>query len=186
MAQRRSGPSGGRSSASAALSLRRSGWCSARRCSTASSTTTTTSTSTTTAVVRRGLTLRRHRVGLHARRTPPTGIRSPGCRTCWTASSSGSSPAGHHLTSLLLHARRRGPAVPGPAADDRGALAQRLRGDLFAVHPAARRVGGVGVGTQGRPQRTVLHADAGGVRPLCPTPRLAGAISLVLQRWRWA
>ena len=53
--------------------------------------------------VRAGLGLRG--VGWAFRRsTSATGTRSPGSRTCWTCSSSGSTPGAHHLVSAALHA----------------------------------------------------------------------------------
>ncbi len=96
-------------------------------------------------------------------------------------------PGGHHLTNVLLHAA---------SAVVLFLVLRQMTGDLwpsafvaalFAIHPLARRIGGLGGGTQGRAERTVLHADLGrlhGLRsasvfafplpagdgPLCPGP----------------
>ncbi len=78
----------------------------------------------------------------------------------------GLNAGGHHLTNVLLHAAaavllflvlRRMTGRVWPSA---------LVAALFAVHPL-RRIGGVGDGAKGRPQRAVFRVDAGCIRGLC-------------------
>ena len=64
----------------------------------------------------------------------------------------------------------------GAVANDRRSLAQRAGGGRLRHPSAARGIGGLGGGTEGRPERAVLHADVGGIRRLCPPPVFAGAI----------
>ncbi len=68
-------------------------------------------------------------------------------------------------------------ALPGPAANDRRSLAQRLRGGPVRHPSVARGIGGLGGGAEGRPQRTVLHADLGGLRGLRPPSVFARPLS---------
>ena len=46
----------------------------------------------------------------------------------------GLNPAGHHLTNILLHTASVGPAVPGPATNDRRAVAERICGRAVCVY----------------------------------------------------
>ena len=78
----------------------------------------------------------------------------------------GLEPAGHHAVSLLLHVLNAVLLV---------LVLYRLTGAWWrsllvarAVRapPAAGRVGGVGLGAQGRAERALLRAHAGGLRPL--------------------
>jgi len=55
--------------------------------------------------------------------------------------------------------RGGGGAVPGAAVDDECFLALRFGGGAVCAAPLARRVGGLGDGTQGRVERPSLHAD---------------------------
>ena len=64
-------------------------------------------------------------------------------------------------------ARRHGDAaVPRPATHDRPPVAERLRGSPVRRASPAGGVGGLGNGTQGRPQWNLLHADAVGLSRL--------------------
>ena len=55
--------------------------------------------------------------------------------------------------------RHRHPAVPGPAADDRRPVAQRIGGGHLRRPSAAGGIGGLGGRAEGRFERPVLHAD---------------------------
>src|SRR6267142_7281720 len=57
--------------------------------------------------------------------------------------------------------------VPGFAADDRSALAKRDGSRIVRGASGARRVGGVGVGKEGRAQYFFLSADDLVLRVLC-------------------
>ncbi len=81
----------------------------------------------------------------------------------------GRNPGGFHLTNVWLHAAtavllflvlRRMTGRVWPSA---------LVAALFAVHPL-RPIGGLGHRAKRRPQRAVLHADAGGLCGLCTAP----------------
>ena len=69
------------------------------------------------------------------------------------------------------------PAVPGAAEDDRGAVAERLRGGGVCHSSVAGGIGGVGDGTQGCVERVVFHADPVGVCRAMPRSREPGARS---------
>ena len=74
---------------------------------------------------------------------------------------------------------QHGPALHRAAADDGGPLAKRLGGGAFRIASLARRIGGLGLGTQGRAQHAVLHAHPPGLSPLCPAaddPPLRGGV----------
>ena len=58
-------------------------------------------------------------------------------------------------------------AVPLVEPIDRRFVAQRVRGGLVRLAPVARRVGGVGGGTQGCVERFLLDADPHHVHALC-------------------
>ena len=60
-----------------------------------------------------------------------------------------------------------GAAVPGVAADDRGAVAERVRGGGVRRASVACAVGGVGGGAEGRAERVVLDVGDGGVCAVC-------------------
>ena len=82
---------------------------------------------------------------------------------------------GYHLTNVLLHAatamllffvlgQMTGRVWPS-------AWWRHVRGPSFAGG-----IGGLGHGAKRRPQRSILHADAGGVCGLCASPAIARAI----------
>src|ERR1017187_8338482 len=74
----------------------------------------------------------------------------------------GLQPAGHHLMNVGIHAA--------------AAVALCLRGGPVCVASLACRVSGVGHRTQGRVERSVLHADTRRVYPLCPSPVLRAPV----------
>ena len=89
---------------------------------------------------------------------------------------------GHHLTSVLLHAAtavllflvlRRMTGRLWPSA---------LVARLVCRAPAAGGVGGLGDGTQGRPQRTVLHAGALGLPRLRARAVFTGPVRMADRR----
>ena len=66
--------------------------------------------------------------------------------------------------------RNGGPAVSGSEGNDRGALAQRIRGQCVCHPSIASGIGGVGHRTQGRIERIVFRADTRCVCKLCAPP----------------
>ena len=78
----------------------------------------------------------------------------------------GLNPWGHHLTNVLLHALNAGLVFALLHTDDRRDVAESVGGGVVRRSPAARRIGGLGVGTQGCAQRLLRSARADGLRPL--------------------
>ena len=76
---------------------------------------------------------------------------------------------GHHLTNILLHAATAILLFSRSTANDRPILAERYRGGALGDPSAAGGIGGLGDRTERRPQRRVLHADAGSLCELCPS-----------------
>ncbi len=65
-------------------------------------------------------------------------------------------------------------ALSGPAANDGGRVAQRDGGCALLPASAARRVGGLGLGAEGRAERTVLRAHVVGLRGVCAAAVFSG------------
>ena len=98
----------------------------------------------------------------------------------------GLNPAGHYLTNVLLHAASSVLLF---------LVLLRMTGDLwpsawvaavFAIHPLARRIGGLVGRATGRAERAVFHADA---RCVCTVRRASVAVALSGRRpdvLRWA
>ena len=150
-------------------------WSSVRRSGTSLSTSTTTCTSTENPCVLHGLTDAGIALGLHhrpCRQLASADLALPHARlpALW--------PWARRASSDQRPAARRhgGPPVPGPAADDRRSVAQRLRGGRVCHPSAAGGVGGLGGRAERRPQRPVLHADPRGLRRLRPPALLAGPL----------
>ena len=83
---------------------------------------------------------------------------------------------GYHLTNVLLHAAYGHVVVCRPLPDDRPRVAQRAGGSTVRDPSLAGGIGGLGHRAERRPQRPVLHADAGGVCGLCASPAFACTI----------
>ena len=73
--------------------------------------------------------------------------------------------AGHHATSVVLHALEHGPRSSRLLRGHDGrAVAERAGGRALRAAPAARRVGRLGRGAEGRAQHALLAPHAAGVR----------------------
>ena len=72
--------------------------------------------------------------------------------------------------------RHGGPPLPRAAANDRGSLAQCLRGRRLRHPSSAGRIGGLGGRTKGRFERAVLHAYPRRVCGLCASSVFLGAL----------
>ena len=79
----------------------------------------------------------------------------------------GLNPAGHHLTNILFHVANTLLLFLLLNRMTRRDVAQRVRGGIVRLASAARRIRGVGFGTQGCVERVFLAADAAGLCALC-------------------
>ena len=70
-----------------------------------------------------------------------------------------------------------GGALSGPAADDGSCVAERDGGRTVLPASAARRVGGLGLGAEGRAERTLLRAHALGLRGVYAAAIFLGQVS---------
>ena len=95
------------------------------------------------------------------------------CQVC------GLNPWGHHLTNVLLHALNAALVFRVATTDDRREVAESVGGGVVRGSPAAGRIGGLGVGTQGCAQRVLRFARAAGVRRLCGKQSAEGS----RQKW---
>ena len=78
----------------------------------------------------------------------------------------GLKPWGHHLTNVLLHALNAGLVFALLQLMTGATWRSSVGGGVVRPSPAARRIGGLGGGTQGCPQRLLRSARADCLRPL--------------------
>ena len=86
-------------------------------------------------------------------------------------------PGGHHLTNLLFHIANTLLLFLLLRANDGRAVARRIRGGAVCVASVARRVGGLGGGTQGRVERVFLAVDLDRICAVCAKEKLGSPMS---------